>query len=333
MVLALTMAASGGLFGQTPRVVERGQQRGIFGADVRLGDTNRALTSDGGTFEIRGIRPGSYPLVVEAVGYRTIRTVVNVTGMGDVTGVLQMDPEPIALDSIHVRPTRITIRGRIVEKGTERGVAFIRVRAGDAGETTTNDAGGFSFSGMYAERHVLTIEGFGWLPVNVSIAPTADTTILVTVERDPMADRMIAAEIGVISERSRSVSTPLRVISRRDILESRGATPVEVLKGRGVQVVSCPGMTGYLCVPSGLSRAQSLRVTTPPERRPMVWIDDQPVCGLEVLQAYPNALIERIEVLDNGTSIRAYTSWFLQGMMAKRVILQPLTPWDRSRPC
>ena len=104
-------------------VTDRESGRGVV-ANVTLEDAGRAVSSESGAFEIRGVRPGRYALTVEALGYRTARTTILV--VEDVTGTVQLDPEPIPLDPLAVRPAEVSLRGRVVEKGTGRAAPIAR---------------------------------------------------------------------------------------------------------------------------------------------------------------------------------------------------------------
>jgi hypothetical protein len=139
-----------------------------------------------------------------------------------------------------------------------------------------------------------------------------------TLERDPVAERIIAVQIGKLAERVRSVGYPLRTIDRKEFLFSRAPTPVEIIQSRGgVPIDNCPRSRVRACL-GGLP--------------PIVYIDDQrTMCGLEVLAGYPNATIQRIEVIDRGAIIRVYTIWFIERMNEGRAPLQSIIPGERPR--
>lgn len=66
----------------------------------------------------------------------------------------------------------------------------------------------------------------------------------------------------------------------------------------------------------------------------MVYIDHRLLlCGLQVLSLYPNAMIERVEVISDGAVIRACTTWFIERMTRGSVVLQPFNPFDRRFTC
>lgn len=310
----LRAAALGAQTGFTVRgtVTDRESGRGVV-ATITLEEAGRALSSESGAFAIRGVRPGRYALTVEALGYRTARTTILV--VEDVTGTVQLDPEPILLDPLAVRPAEVSLRGRVVERGSGRGVPYLTVDLGPAGQTATNDGGSFRVGGILRGRHLVRVEGFGWLPASVSLLVESDTVVVMEVERDPITERIIAQQVGKLSERVRSVGVSVATVDREKILESRAANPVDVLGSQAsVRVENCPDTSLPVCI---YARGMV--------RRPYVYIDDQLIPdGLEVLRVYPIAMIERMEVIARGGQIRVYTTWFIQRMSEGRVRLLPI---------
>jgi hypothetical protein len=215
-------------------------------------------------------------------------------------------------------------------------VPFVTIRAG-AAVTSSSDAGTFRLRDLARGVQPVTIEGFGWLPLRATIDLDADTMVTFEVERDPITDRIIAAQIEKLSTRSRSTGYSRRQISRDVILDSRAATPIEILSSRGaVRIRDCIDPSArerQLNLPmSSISVCITSRASLQPVR-PIVFIDDRQVCGLELLNLYGNALLEHIEVMRDGLEIRAYTSRFIEGMAADRVTLQPMTGIDAPRRC
>jgi hypothetical protein len=120
LLAAAPAGAQSGRFALRGRVVEAGLDRGIAQATVQLGDSARAITDARGEFEIRRIRPGRYSLTVEALGFHTVRTAILITG--DATGTIELEPDPIPLDTLAVRPARFDLRGRLVAREERYGV-------------------------------------------------------------------------------------------------------------------------------------------------------------------------------------------------------------------
>jgi len=327
VVIRIPASAQTGTYEVRGRVTERGQDRPIAQAVVQLGELPRVLTDERGEFEIRGVAPGRYPLTVEALGYGTARTTILVTG--DVDGRVELDPAPIALDTVGVTPARFDLRGLIREGATGLAAPYVTVRVAGSGETTTTDAGGFRMAGLPRGRHLVTIEGFGWLPQSREIELDSDTTVRFDLEADPITDRMIATQVERMSERVRSAGFAIREIDRSAIVTSRAATPVDVaLASISGRVVPCPQSRRPACL-GGTGGSTS---------EPVVYIDDRVVqCGLDYLARYPVAAIQRIELIRvrMGTvgAIRAYTTWYLERLVTRRVTLPVLDPYVRSFSC
>jgi hypothetical protein len=326
LVLSAPLAGQGDARVMRGQVLERGSDRPVAQATVTVGDSARAITDGQGRFEIRGIRPGRYGFTVEALGYRTVLTVVTVIGDEDVSATVHLDPEPIVLDSLAVRPRRIAIRGRVVAKGSGESVPELIVRAGEAGSTATNTTGGFRLPGLYAGTHVLSVEGFGWTPRTIIIETTTDTVVHIEVERDMIMGRIIEQQITRLHDRAKGTGRSVVAVARESILRSRAATPVDVLVGEaGLRVVDCgPAPQRPMCIDH-------------PRRgviQPQVFIDEVPqMCGMLLLRSYQNGTIERLEVLDDGAMIRAYTRRFIEWMNARQLMLAPIRDYERVFQC
>lgn len=301
------------------QITERGSNRGIAGATVRIGDDLIAGTDSAGAFEARGVRPGRYSFVVEALGYQTVRTVVNVDGTRDITATIVLDPAPINLDSLTIRLRRFDVRGRVADRESGRAIPYAELRLGERGVAAARDNGTFTMSDVGAGHHELVVEAFGWLPRRVDIEISRDTTLDVVLESDGIMTSMIAAQVERLSERSRGVGYALRSLERDDILTSRAPSTLAFLKGRGAPIRECTATPARLCLN---------------DRPPIVFIDDIQVCGLEVLDIYPLPTIQRFELIGRERStIRAYTTWYIERMTRGEIALHPFTGWERPLPC
>jgi hypothetical protein len=307
-------SAQAGTFVVRGRVLERGQERPIAQALVVFDEDRRATTNAIGEFEIRGLQAGRYTLLVEALGYLTVRTTMLIEGNGTVQ--IQMDPAPLPLPPVRAATSLVTVQARVTNESTGEIAPYVIVRLDNRDQASTNAAGWFRFRRIPAGMHRLALEGFGWLPIEIDVDVARDTTLALTLKRDPVADRIIAVQVGKLAERVRSVGYSVRTIDRKEFLFSRAPTPVEIIQSRGgVNIESCARSRVRACV-GGLA--------------PIVYIDDRrTMCGLEVLTGYPNATIQRIEVIDRGKIIRIYTIWFIERMNEGRTILEPIVTWDR----
>src|SRR5688500_13277613 len=108
------------------RVVERGDERPIPGATVTLGEAGAQVTDDQGSFIIRNVRPGRHPLVIEALGYETVRTTVVV--LGEENATIRLNRRPVPLPPVDVRPRTFTLSGHVIDRATRRSVPFVTVR-------------------------------------------------------------------------------------------------------------------------------------------------------------------------------------------------------------
>jgi hypothetical protein len=311
--------AQAGTFTLRGRVVERGAARPIAQAVLVVDDDRRVATNANGEFEIRGLRPGRYTLVVEALSYRTVRTSLVVEGDGNAE--IQMDPVPLPLPPVSAATNQVTLSGAVTDKTNGDIAPYVTVRLSNGDQASTNAGGWFRFRRIPAGLHRVRFEGFGWQPTELEVDVARDTTVRVALERDAIAERIIATHVEKLAERVRSLGYPLRTLDRKEFLFSRAPTPVDVIQGRG-------GVLVETCRPS---RVRACIGGAPP----IVYIDDRRTpCGLDVLAAYPNASIQRIEVIARGTIIRAYTIWFIERMNAGRAALQPIVTWDRrERDC
>lgn len=302
----------------TGRVSERGSGQPIAQARITLGENMSATTDERGAFTIRGVPPGSHALVVEALGYRTVHTTVTIDGTMDITGTIEMQPDPIPLDSIAARSRLGTIRGRVVERETGERVPWVIIRIGPSDATTATDAGTFRMSGIPQGRHVVRVEGFGFLPGSFEVEVGDNDFVELEIERDPITQVDIDTAVAKLESRARSVGVPMTTTDRVTILKSRAPTTIDFLKARGLRIEQCRQMADQLCIRG---------------RPATVYIDESPVC-LEFFQTYPKEAFERFEFIGaNGSTIRAYTRWFVERMTRGNIRLQPLTPYGSAFRC
>lgn len=332
VVLVAPARAQTGTFVVNGRVTERGQGTPVANATVLLGEDHRAVTDSTGRFEVRGVRPGRYALTVEAFGYRTAQTSISV--FQDVEGTVQLDPQPVALDTIAVQPRRFNLRGRVLDAESGRSVPYVTITVG-AATTSATDAGTFRIRDLAAGPHTVSIEGYGFLPARTTVDLESDTIVTFRLEPDPITQRIIAAQIERIETRSSSVGYARTFIGREEILESRAASPVDIISSRAaVRIRDCvdPGaQERQLNLPmSSISICVEVRGAT---YRPMVYIDDRQVCGLEFLSVYANSLLQHIEVFSGGRVVRAYTARFIENLAAQRESLRPLALLDSPIRC
>lgn len=326
IVFALVPVSSGvaqtGQYSVQGRVVDATTGAGVPQAVVEIESAGRQQTGDDGSFIFSNVLPGRHGITVEAVGYAPIRTAVIVTE--DVQALLRLQPRPIVLDSIAAAAELRDLRGRVVEASSDRAVPFATVRIPGIGETSTNDAGGFRLARLPPGDFPLEVERFGWMPLRTIVSVYADTSVLIRLAVDSVALGLMQQQVERLQTRVRGVGYSLRVLDWRVIRDSRVGTPLDLLTGRGgVRLASCPHAPHARCIDRGPL----------PPAEPEVFIDDRRIhCGLEVLEKYPVAAIDRIEILRDGAGIRAYTTWYIERMTGGNVVLRPVLPpgWESS---
>lgn len=314
-------AVQSGGFSVSGRVVDAASEAAIPGAVVAIESIGSRITDNEGSFLFRNVAPGRYGIVIEASGYRTVRTAVVITD--DVTATLRLDPDPIPLDPIEAAGV-VDLRGRVVETPSGLPVPYATVRVVGWGETSTNDVGAFRLPRLAPGEHLVEIERFGWVPSERRISVYRDTSVTAELQIDSVAWGLLRVQVEKLQDRIRSIGYPARTIETDEIRRSRIGDALELLKGRGgVTLVRCPGGVQPWCVRRGAR----------PPVEPEVFIDDRRVhCGLEVLSRFPVAAIARVEIIRSGDAVRVYSTWFMERMSAGRVGLQPILPinWSPS---
>ena len=318
LAIAVSQAsAQTGRFTLSGRVTERGQDRPIAQATVVLDDENRAITNANGEFQLRGLQAGRHALVVEALGYRTVRTTMLTEGNGSVQ--IQMDPAAIPLPAVVSDTTLVTLQGSVTDKATGAIAPYVTLRLDNGDQGTTNAGGSFRFRRIPAGLHLIRLEGFGWEPTEFQIAVQKDTSITLRLERDRIAERIIGNQVQKLADRLKESGLRRRILDRHEFLVSRAATPVEIIQARGgINIVTCPRSNVRACVGP---------------MPPVVYIDEvRTPCGLDVLASYPVPSIQRIEIIERGSIIRIYTIWYMERMNEGRAILLPVDPmWDTRK--
>lgn len=297
------------------RVIERATSQPIAQATLILGESRRAITNQQGEFEFRGLAPGGYSLMVEALGYSTVFTSLVVNQ--DVTGEIRMDPAPITLDTLLVQLRRFTLTGRVIDGASSQAAPYVRVALDGFGETRADAAGGFRVRRLAPGEYRLRVEGFGWLPDTTILDLHGDTTVAITLRTDPITDALVQRQLARLDRRARG--TFPKVMDRAEIMKSRAPQVAGIVAARlGTTVVNCPGSR----LPGCLARGGE----------PFVYIDDAPVhCGLQVLAGYHNADVQRIELY--GTTIRVYTTWYIRRAVEGRQPVAPLTAEPQRFSC
>jgi hypothetical protein len=279
-------------------VVERTQESWVGGATVRLSGLGPYITDLDGRFEFFGVTPGRHTLTVQALGYRsrTLELVLRV----DTAVVVEMDPDPIVLDSLLVRAREITIEGEILDARNERRVLWAQVTVLPGFSTVGAVSGYFRVEGVPVGRAMtVLVESAGFLPARIALITESDTTLAVALEPDPVGLRILAQQVEKLE--ARSLGVPFR-------RETMGPEEME----------QYPGWTAFDIVDSRL-RVLGRRATglSPQSAHPCLFIDDVQRSYASFLYGLSAGEVERIEIYDGGGMIRVYTQRYLWTLMGK----------------
>lgn len=274
------------------RIVERTQGSWIGGAAVRLSGSPPYFTNLDGRFQFAGVAPGRHTLTVEAMGYRArslellIRT--------DTAMAVEMEPDPIVLDSLLVRAGEITIRGEIRDARDGQRVFDARVSVLPGFPAVRAVRGGFTVRRVPVGRAATVIvESLGFLPARIALITESDTTLTVDLEPDPVGLRMLAAQVQKLEMRSRSVPYSRRVIDQENLDGYAGWSVLDIVNNQLARF----GRRGA-------------RLTTD-SFHPCLFVDDVQQMHLGLLWSLAGGDVARIEIYDRGGMIRIYTQRFL----------------------
>jgi len=279
------------------RVVDRGTGDAIVGASIDLLGVAHIVTGENGAFRFPRVALGRHTLDIDMIGYQTRR--IDLPLLGDTTLIIELDSDPIRMDTLDVRTRRVTIRGRVVDGETGVGLFDADVFASGDRSTRTNSAGGFRLRGVPTGQPVgVLVRVLGFLPGQTEFIIDNDTTLHFALEPDRVAQRMIAAQVMKLETRSNAVGFSKSEIARVELLRKANWAVDDVVKTQ-------------LGIYAG--------------RVQCVLIDDQlRPDGMAMLQTYLPDQLERIEIIDRGAMIRVYTRDFIQRMMGNRVTLAPI---------
>jgi len=279
-------------------VVERAQESWVGGATVRLSDLPPYFTDLDGRFRFSGVTPGRHTLTVEAMGYETrwLELVIS----ADTAIVVEMDPDPIVLDSLLVRVGSITIRGEILAAEDGQRVLHAQVTVLPGFPTTGAISGFFTIHNVPGGRAVtVLVESVGYLPARIALITEADTTLTVELEPDPVGLRMLANQVEKLEVRSRGIPFPRRVFGQEEL-------------GR------YPGWPVHDIVDTQLALfgRRALRLSNR-STHPCLFVDDVQLMHSAFLWGLMAGEVERVEIYDRGRMIRVYTKRFLVRTLGK----------------
>lgn len=216
----------------TGRVVERGTTAGLPGVPVALTGQASRLTDEEGRFRFEDLAPGRYILTVRGIGYTP--AVVPVVVSGDTAVVVELDVAPVAMDTLRARAGEVRVRGRVRDPVLDDWLIDAEVFGTPDREDVTDGVGRFDLGDVPAGVPLtVMVRSFGYLPVTVTFEPSRDTTLVFELERDPVAQRMIAVQMERVDRRSEGLRyEPLPVLDRDDLMRRHSGLILDVLKLR-----------------------------------------------------------------------------------------------------
>jgi hypothetical protein len=277
------------------RVVQKGETTGIPGATVRLSGRFTRLSGPGGEFEFARVPEGAYTLTVEAMGYRAVD--VSLVLRSDTTLFVEMEIDPIIIDSLMVQAGTVTVRGKVLDGVTGRSIPEARIQTGIRSEVYSLSDGSFRLKDLPRGFPVsVTVGAYRYLPDSQTLVAYQDTTLSVTLSPDSVAIRLFQRATEQLEIRARGVNLSQVQLSR-DFIERRiYHTLTDLIR------VKTGGRVSTRCL----------------------FIDEVSQPFFDVLDTYQASEIERIEVFGRGKMIRVYTQDFVARNLTKVEGLPPV---------
>lgn len=277
-------------FTVTGHVVEGVYSTWVGGATVRLSARAPFITGSDGLFRFGNVPAGSHTLRVEALGYRTRELTLLVRA--DTVVTVELEVDPIRLDSLLVKPGTIDLRGTVTEALTGRGIPDAHVRAGALQEAFANGRGAFHMKDLPRGFSIpVVVTAFRFLPARISLITERDTALAIRLEPDSLGIRIFARANQALLERTASVPLSVRTIDRSLLERTPSRSVYDVIKWRN-------GGRDF--------STQCL------------FIDDKKQFDTDILGSYNASEVERIEVyrgsrmgLRRLAMIRVYTQEFV----------------------
>jgi hypothetical protein len=297
---AVSLAAQGG-FTVRVQVIDAASRSPLEGVAIALDDGLRGVSNAAGEFRFAGVPPRTWVLQAVRLGYATREQVVRVAS--DTVVTMELTVAAIPIDTLAIRRRVITVTGEVLGTDTRRAVPDADVMLGTR-ESATNGSGFFRFRDVAAGAPAdIIIHGPGYLPATVSVDAMQDTTLRVMLEPDPVAQRMIAAQVQRLNRRSAASPGAVRRYAREDLLRHGAASLAEALR-----LLGGPPSTRR-AAPSGC-----------------IIIDERPwPNGAHILNSYTPEEIERVEYV--GGILRVYTFSFVRRTLAGKRMLVQIVPF------
>jgi hypothetical protein len=198
------------------RVVEVTNATWIGGATVTLSGRPPFISDQNGQFRLEDVPAGPYTLSVQAMGYRSQD--VSLTIRADTELLIEMEVDPIRLDSLLVEAGFINVRGNVVDAATGARIPEARIRAGRAPETFSSSRGLFRVKDLPRGYSIpILVDAFKYLPVRIALITDQDTTLTIPMEADLVSIRFFQETVQELEIRSRGVALSRTQLNRRYI--------------------------------------------------------------------------------------------------------------------
>ncbi len=284
----------------TGLVVERTQASWIGGATVRLSGSPPFFTDLDGVFRFSRVTPGRHTLTVQALGYQARSLEVDIRS--DTTLTIEMDPDPILLDSLLVRSGNIKIKGEIFDAQTGDRILYAQVTVQPGFSTFDARLGRFTVKKVPIGRPVtVLVEAIEYLPARIALITEADTSLTIEMEPDSVAIRLLAQKGQILEARFDSLPYRRTVLDKEDLAQYAVRPAIEGIRMQ---------LRWY-----GIGWTKE-RMTSDPN---CLFIDDRQQMHFAFLWGLGTGEIERVEVYDRGGMVRVYTKRYIAGLGAKEL--------------
>ncbi len=286
--------AQGTTYVVSGRVAQRGETAGIPAATLRLSERLLQVSGPDGGFRFANVREGVHVLTVEAMGYRSLELSLDVRS--DTTLLVELEVDPIPLDSLLVEAELVSLRGIVSDAVTGRRIPEAWIRTGSLSEVYTARDGSFEINDLPRGYPVpVFVHAYRYRAHTETLVAHRDTTLNVALRPDALAVELFQRAGQQLEIRGRGANLPQVQVSR-DFIERRIYHDI-----------------------SELIRATGSRVS-----EKCLFIDEVRQTFAEVLDTYQTSEIERIEIYGRGKMIRVYTQDFVAQNLARIEELPPV---------
>jgi hypothetical protein len=226
LALALPIAAAA----QQPRVSVEGRVLdqstglGVAAAAVELEGYGVRATADDGSFRFEDVGPGTHTVWVVAYGYRSASRTLSVSS--DLSVTVSIRPAPVPIEGVAV--AFIDFEGRVRDPEKDFFLVDAAILTNQGRSTGTDAHGRFEIEGVLESVPLqVTVEAFGYLPLDTVLVPREDERHLFDLRPDPIIQAQIDARVVQLEERAAPhFGSMFHDLNRDDLLEYAGAHTV-----------------------------------------------------------------------------------------------------------